>query len=240
MMNGTEKPSFSPSGAPKSRVSAPQGESQFASSTDAVRPGGAKSDNARQGGINAEKHSENNTQQSWYYENRGSRIGAISEPEMIYLIKTRKLDYGSIVWRQGFVDWMPIESTELKIHLSGPPPITGTNVNNTLIWLVAFAPIMGNLLEGMVAYLVVGNYDTAMSDMHNQKYWYITLALNSLLCWLDEKYLARAGINTDKFNSILVYFLVPFYIIKRTKVLKQSYIHFIVWVAALIVTVLFI
>ena len=92
----------------------------------------------------------------WFYELNGERKGGISETDLITLIRNGTLRHGSSVWKKGFADWTSIEETQLREHLddTAPPPLTGAKVNNTVVWILAFAPLIGLTLEYFVAYMV--------------------------------------------------------------------------------------
>ena len=92
----------------------------------------------------------------WFYELNGERKGGISETDLITLIRNGTLRHGSSVWKKGFADWTNIEDTQLREHLDNttPPPLTGAKVNNTVVWILAFAPLLGLTLEYFVAYMV--------------------------------------------------------------------------------------
>ena len=171
-------------------------------------------------------------QNQWFYENAGQRIGAISEEEMITLIRNKFLTHGALVWRKGFPNWTQIENTELKTYLdsTSPPPLTGDHVNNTLVWVLAFAPILGFLLEHFIAGAVYHtNGQAAEAAIANGTFWYVTLLLNIGLSFWDEKKLKLSGTDTGKFGSWV--WLVPVYLFKRAGALKQSPAYFFVWIA---------
>ncbi|PAU59200.1 hypothetical protein BZL41_17010 [Pseudomonas sp. PIC25] len=174
----------------------------------------------------------------WFYEEKGQRLGGIDEPAMIALIKSGKLGHGSTVWKQGFADWMKLEDTSLRIHLDqlSPPPLAGQHVNNTLVWVLAFAPILGLFLESFIAMLVYGNEHRAMNAVADGKLFYITVALNILLSFLDEKRLQKAGHKTDAFKGWV--WLVPVYLYQRAKHLKQNLAYFVVWVVCFVLVLL--
>ena len=69
----------------------------------------------------------------------------------------------------------------------------------------------------------------AARAMENASYWYITLALNLLLPFFDEKQLQKAGHNTSRFKSWV--WLVPVYLCQRAQNLQQNLAYFIVWLA---------
>ena len=176
--------------------------------------------------------------ESWFYEQKGQRIGGVDENTMISLIQSGQLGYGSSVWKQGLSDWVKLEETALREHLDrlAPPPLTGTNVNNTLVWVLAFAPFLGLFLEGVIAMIVYGDEDWAMEAVYAGQFFYITIALNILLCVLDEKRLQKAGHNTRAFKGWV--WLVPVYLYQRAKHLKHNLAYFIVWICCFVLLML--
>ena len=47
---------------------------------------------------------------SWYYEDKGQRIGAITQAEIVQLIDQRVLTNDSLVWKNGYPEWTKTES----------------------------------------------------------------------------------------------------------------------------------
>lgn len=177
----------------------------------------------------------------WFYEEEGQRKGAISNSEIFDLIESGKLTYGALVWKKGFADWMRLENTELKVHLkeiTTPPPISGGNIKNGLVWILAFAPIIGLLLEYFVSSISanieweflgedrIRHY--ALVGLAERQYWYVTLIFNIALSYADSTVLKRAGYNTDKFKGWV--WLVPVYLYQRATHLKQNLAYFIAWI----------
>jgi len=175
---------------------------------------------------------------AWFHEEDGQRKGPISNTEMISLIKLAKVSYGSAVWRKGFPDWLKVENTELAVHLAevSPPPLSGELVNNTIVWVLAFAPVIGYFLEYLVAMAVYDNRFMAHGTVKNGNYWFIAVGLNIGLSFFDERRLKKAGHNTDKFKGWV--WLVPVYLYQRAKTMKQSQAYFIVWLVCFALTVL--
>lgn len=174
---------------------------------------------------------------SWFYEEGGQRKGPISENEIIEMIKIKKITHGSSVWEKRYPDWQKIENTELRtyLHANEPPPLTGEHVNNTVVWVLAFAPLIGLFLEYFFAGLVNSSSQyAAEAAMEESKYWFITVALNIALSIMDEKKLKKAGNNTEKFKGWV--WIVPVYLFQRAKNLKHNYAYFGVWVACFILT----
>lgn len=172
---------------------------------------------------------------NWFYEESGQRRGPISEDQMVQLIKSSKVSHGTSVWTEGFPDWLKIENTNLRAHLdsSSPPPLSGEHINNTVVWILAFAPLIGYFLEWIFAGIIHGGNDyLTEAAMDGSKYWFITLALNIALSIFDEKKLKAAGHNTDKFKGWV--WLVPVYLYQRAKATKQNLAYFIVWIVCFI------
>ena len=173
----------------------------------------------------------------WFYEEKGERQ-AIDEQKIVTFIRSGKLTYGSLVWKKGLDSWIQIEKTEFLKHLHevSPPPLTGASVNNTLVWLLAFAPILGYLMEAFVAGAVGGSALQVENAMRENHYWYLTVILNIALSLFDEKRLKKAGHDTSRFKGWVL--IVPVYLYQRAKLLKQSLAYFIVWIVSFALTFL--
>lgn len=178
-------------------------------------------------------------QEAWFYEESGQRKGPVSENEMIQFIKTSVISHGCSIWKKGYPDWLKIENTELRIYLddTAPPPLSGEHVNNTLVWVLAFAPLIGLMLEYFVAGAVYSDNQLAATlAVQSSKFWFITLALNIGLAFFDEKRLKKAGHNTDKFKGWV--WIVPVYLYQRAKQTKQNLAYFIVWIVCFVLVLL--
>jgi len=176
------------------------------------------------------QNTSSNTDQTWFYEDKGERKGGFSQQQIINLIKTGKLSYGSMVWQKGMPDWTPIERTELRQHLEdvSPPPLTATAVSNKVVWVLAFAPLIGYMLESFIAGLLGsthGQWERAMSE---NRYWYVTVILNITLCLFDDRLMKQAGYDMRRFKWWV--FIVPVYLYQRTKLLKQHQGCLIAWI----------
>lgn len=168
--------------------------------------------------------------QQWFYEDKGERKGPVDEPVIVGLIHSGVLTYGSVVWQQGLTEWVRLENTDFQVHLAqkSPPPLTGAKMNNTLVWLLAFAPLIGYFLEVVLAISIRhGNEYYASLDMAESRYWYVTMLLNVGLSWLDSKRLEKAGHDISRFKGWV--WLVPVYLYQRANALQQSKAYFIVW-----------
>lgn len=177
------------------------------------------------------------TENSWFYEEKGERKGGFDQRQIIALIHGGKLTYGSMVWKKGMPGWAQIEQTELRPHLEevSPPPLIGAGVNNKIVWLLAFAPLIGYLLESFVAGLFGSTEAQWERAMANNRYWYVTLILNIALCVLDEKRLKQAGHDVSRFKGWV--FVVPVYLYQRAKLLNQNLAYFITWIVCFFISI---
>ena len=164
-------------------------------------------------------------EQAWYYNVRGKRLGPVDTSQVHTLAAQCVIDNSTLVWREGFSEWIPLGQTTLKVASSAPPPLTGAAVSNGLVWTVAFVPILGTLLQ----YLIAG-----MTESNPNSLWFITLCLNIGICIADDKVLKNAGHDTKKFGGWAC--LVPVYLFKRSRALNQTPAYFIVWMICFVIS----
>lgn len=159
---------------------------------------------------------------------------------MVALIKEGKISYGTQVWRKGLGDWCNVEQTELRNYLEdiAPPPLLGDQVCNTLVWILAFMPLISLFVEAIIAYALYGDTYKAETAIANGQFWYVILILNIGLCICDNALLKKAGHNTDKYKGWV--WLIPVYLFQRAKTLKQSYSYFVVWLVCFVLQIMLI
>lgn len=171
------------------------------------------------------------SEESWFYESNGQRNGPISKSEIVALIKSSIITSDTPIWKQGFPGWLRLEDTDLARHLDKnvPPPLVGDHINNTVVWVLAFAPLIGTFLAGLIAGIIAkGNEAEALYDLKSFKYTIMIFLLNTALSIIDEKQLKKAGHNTNKFKGWV--WLVPVYLYQRARATKQNLSYFIVWI----------
>ena len=172
----------------------------------------------------------------WFYEHDGERKGGVAKQTINELIDDETLSYDSLVWKKGFSSWTKIQETEFLEHLQNisPPPLAGDQVNNSIAWILACAPILGTILEAIVAGIIMGANNGVYVSADD--FWYITLILNIVLAVLDERKLKRAGIDTGKFSRWV--WFVPVYLYRRATHLKQKHYYFFTWIACFVLILL--
>lgn len=161
----------------------------------------------------------------WHYEIGGVRTGPVNEDEIAKLISSNKLGRASFVWQQGMTEWLTLDKTAFsKSFTSEPPPLAGAAISNTVVWWLAFAPLIG---------LFAAEFMAGATNKHPDSFWWVTLLLNIALSIADEKKLKQAGYRTDQMGPS---FIVPVYLFKRAKILNQSNSYFIVWLLLFVLT----
>lgn len=90
-------------------------------------------------------------------------------------------------------------------------------VDNTLVWILAFAPILGAICGQVLK-------DSLESGWMLQ---FPTLALNIVLAVMDQKKLRQQGYDTSSLGKT---WLIPTYLYKRAKLFHHSLAYFIVWI----------
>lgn len=93
----------------------------------------------------------------------------------------------------------------------------GNDISNLIVWLLAFAPIIGTAIEQITG--------KALSVNPNYLF-FTTIILNVGFSTYDARMLGKAGYDTTPMGSA---WLVPVYLYERAKILKQNKAYFIVW-----------
>jgi GYF domain 2 len=90
----------------------------------------------------------------WYYERGGSRRGPNSADDIRALYASGDLAYETLVWNPSFGStWKPLK--EAGILSAGgwrePPPLPSTHVSNAFAWALVAVPLIGTLVERILA-----------------------------------------------------------------------------------------
>ncbi len=164
----------------------------------------------------------------WYYVLGGKRIGPVEESEIASLLAQGKIEADTLVWHDGAIDWLPLHQTDLSHLLQSAqkvPAVTGDGVNNTIVWILAFAPFIGLFAEGFLS---------TLTDSSIGNFWWATIAVNLGLSLWDAQKLKDSGHDTDKFT--MAAFLVPVYLFVRASKLKQNAAYAWVWIVCFLLT----
>lgn len=131
-------------------------------------------------------------------------------------------------------------------------PEKGTE--NRLVWMIAILPFAWLILQGLLINIFGGLFgrhgllgdickglfgsrgllgDYGEADI----YWFIFFITSIILAIYDEKSLKKDGVDTSKFDGLVVF--TPVYLYQRAKVLKQSKLYFVIFVVTLCALLLF-
>ena len=170
----------------------------------------------------------------FHYEQDGNRKGPVDRADIQKLIDDKVLNRDSKIWCPDFLDWKLIRETDFNTSELAPPPLPGSSINNTYIWFLAFAPIIGLILEYIISYASASNDLEAEKYIATHKYFAATIWTNIIFSWLDVKQLKKAGHDTSKFKSWLL--LVPVYLYLRCDKTKINIAPFVIWIVLFILT----
>jgi len=86
-----------------------------------------------------------------------------------------------------------------------------------MAWVIACAPIIGALAEGIIGEIIG----------HGESFLFlVSLGINIFLCSADEKSLKKKDVDTSQLGSV---FLVPVYLFQRAKLLGDKPGYAILW-----------
>ena len=159
----------------------------------------------------------------WFYSMNGGRLGPVTDTGIRLLLSRGDINNETLLWAEGLDEWIPLSQTFFNMtrRSSVPPPLNGEAVDNNFVWVLAFAPLLGTIIEYIVAATIGANASNL---------WFITIVLNIILCIFDEQKLKKAGHDTSKIQGWVI-FLIPVYLFKRATALRQSLAYFYVWLA---------
>ena len=184
----------------------------------------------------------------WWYEIDGENKGPVKDEDIIKMISSKYLKPENLVWKQGTEHWVNLKSSTFSEYFknNNPSPVSGSAVNNNIVWWLAFAPLIGQILEGFFLEMFypepsldydnlnsIENYTHYLTNTDFNAFWFITLALNFYLSYRDEERFKKSGYDTTKLGTT---FLIPVYLYKRAELLKQNNAYFWVWIILFILT----
>jgi len=167
----------------------------------------------------------------WYYSHDGKRIGPVNTNSITQLVGSGTVTGKTLVWQNGMPDWIMAHQTDLAslfaLTRNEPPPLMGEEVNNNLVWVIAFAPIISAFLRVMLG---------AMFGMPSSNLWWIAIIINVSLCVTDISQLKNAGHNTKNMGIWALLFM-PAYLFVRASRLRQNNSYAIAWVISFFISI---
>ncbi len=161
----------------------------------------------------------------WHYAKDGRRLGPVTLAEVRALLDRGVLDREDLVWTKGMPQWKKLGEAK-AFSADGPPPLTGSGVNNAVVWITPFVPIAHALMTQ-----TVGGREVPWAPLA------ITVFVNTFLCSVDLLTLKRAGHRSSRLAGWAV-LVVPVYLWKRSRATGQAPSYFIVWCIVFVLSLL--
>ena len=125
---------------------------------------------------------------NWHYEKNGVRHDNVTEADITERIQRGELNASTLVWQQGMTEWQPLSATPLADVLKQcavPPALPGNRIPGSVVWTLAFAPLIGYALEMWTAGLSGMEFEEAYAAVTEGQYWFITLILRWGI-WMND------------------------------------------------------
>jgi hypothetical protein len=172
----------------------------------------------------------------WYYSFNGRQVGPLHDEQIIKLIENGTIKPETNVWNNYEDLWKNAIETELSSYFQNnqlppppdslqnpnylpPPPLPGTDVDNTFVWLVVIVPVLGGIIEFAVGQSLIWVY------------W----ILNTILLSFDQMKLKNAGYKAPNFWLIII---IPVYLWRRSTILRQKRSYFWTWIFIFIFSII--
>jgi hypothetical protein len=140
------------------------------------------------------KDSEPVEDYEWFYTDGDKKAGPVTAADLRLFFKQARISETTHVWRKGLKDWLPIRETDIIQTLSeSPPPVSPSLVRNDLVWIVAFLPLISEIVAMILRPVTIP--------------WYVWVGCSFILCIWDVTRLGRAGYRGGWY--FLVLFLAP-------------------------------
>ncbi|MNZ77066.1 hypothetical protein D3C78_955910 [compost metagenome] len=147
----------------------------------------------------------------WFYEDGGIRKGPVSTVEIQQLVNSQQLGPGTLVWRNGLLDWTPLEQTELADMMirQSVPSLPPKSIRDRWIWSLTCVPLFTIL--------------TPTEPL----FWFVApWVLNIVFIILDNRVLKAAEYTPPTIGWVV---LVPGYIYLRSRQVKKNLAPLLGW-----------
>lgn len=177
-----------------------------------------------EGGYEIMYNQENwKTGNQWYYIFKGERRGPETDDGIRELFERGFINKKTLVWKQGFSDWVPISQSGIDMEEKGgtiPPPLTARHISNKSFIFLLFVPILATIIQ----YLIAGYFQIDVNEL-----WWLMFVLNIICFSIDYFIVKKAGYNADKLTVAFLLF-TPLYIYRRMKLVQGNKWFFtLVW-----------
>lgn len=183
----------------------------------------------------------------WYYSESGKRYGPVPEETVYELIRRGEIAKDSYVRTDSMQDWLPIMKSKFVDFMK---PVKLSYLSRSIIWLLAFIPVIAFLLIGgfivLVGLLIAATAPNVFDILDSDRMmsyailgagllnFALTVLFSIMLAYQDKKNLAAEGQNIDKLGKP---WQVPVYLSKRVKILRHRGAYKITWAVLLLISI---
>lgn len=165
----------------------------------------------------------NNENLEYYFEEKGKRIGPVSNDFIVQALAEGKLDLDTLIWSGGFNStWRKLSDCNFSSNL--PPPLPKKSISKIYIWLLVVSPI----IIGIILFLF--DYSSIFS-------MFIYFFTYSILILLDANAIKQSGRNTKNISTKIWLLFIPIYFLQRYRILKEGAYLFFIWFVALMLSI---
>lgn len=172
-------------------------------------------------GMQGQQHFGSNNGNSaplWYYYLGNVRKGPVSEKQIEDFVRDGVLERDSMVWREGFSEWLKIENTAFMSFIQQRPALS-----DKWLWTLATVPLLVNF---MLLKFIPEAGTTPIITI-------IVIVLNTIFFLLDVNYLRENGVDAGAWMWLGLV-LIPVYLFVRASKTTKN------WGPGIVYTVLFV
>ncbi len=161
----------------------------------------------------------------WFYKVGEEKNGPISVEQVKKLTEENIINQETLMWKNDMYHWLKLKEITT---LEEVPPIPKSEVSSVFVWLLAFMPIIGAVLE----YAITNAIGVVSGSL-----WFIAILLNIFAYVLDLRAIKKSGYDISGYFWWII--LVPVYLFKRAKLLEQKNTYAFVWCIAFVILLLY-
>lgn len=151
----------------------------------------------------------------WYYISNANKCGPVSGDGLITAIQQSAITEDTLVWCEGFTNWLPAGQTVVNTYLQRfSPSMPKSVVSDKWQWALATVPLLSSFI---LTALGLGPITI-----------FTTIALNCLFISLDTKELKKHGYDAEAWLWLGL-LLVPVYLFVRASRTSKQYAPGILW-----------
>lgn len=220
---------------PRGAAPAPSGTRDTGASGDQARPKG-EGVAADPGWLHADGE-EAAAFSPWYYVTASGRKGPTTLSLIRELAQKREIDPETPIWRSGMEDWVPLakyreeDTPPVGLPADMVPLLPEKRSGKGLFWGVALAPAWGSVVQIVATEVWVAATHQRL-DYYAQLWW-ITVALNLAVCYLDFSRFRKTTQDGETLPHWL-WLIVPAYLNRRDTLALGKQTRLYLWTGSLL------